>query len=614
MTLFDIALKNIRRNLKSYGLYIASTIFSIIIYFTFVTLRYSDNIRELEGSSRQVSGIMSGSAFVLMIFVAIFIAYSNVFFMKKRKKEVALYSLLGVRKRSIGRMLFFENMVIGLFSLLVGIGLGFLISQLLLALLMNLMGLNMTLDFAFSLSAVMNTAIVFLIIFLVTSLQGYRVIYRFKLIDLFHAEKKAEMLPKARVVSTILGLLALGGGYWLALEDITTSQAWRILGLAIPLVIIGLTILGSYLIFRSVLVSFLHFFKKRKSLAWKGLNLMTVSQLLYRIRANARTLTIIATLSATTITAGGAVFGIYYNADRDVQAYTPFTFMWKGEAQEIDSSDVTFEASIQTKETRVTQDDIEMAYTLLDYTTFTTLAEQLGWETIEEPAEDELLLVNAIYDERWSPRVDDVALNGNSFSVSEHVTEAILNVSLVGPNVLVLADQQYDSIDAEEEVYQVVDMENYRDHLELSQALSAETENFTSATEDYHYAIETSGALLFVGSFLGLVFLVATGSVIYFKIMIEAEEDKGTYSILHNIGIPKKEMKRSIHYQVGLIFMAPLLLGLLHGAIALFAFSNMLQLNLWIPVLLWMMAYTCIYIIYYFVTVRSFKHTVLHKL
>lgn len=109
MTLFDLALKNIRRNMKSYSLYIGSTVFSILIYFTFATLKYSEDISGMAKTSKQIQGVMGASAFVLMIFVAIFIMYSNSFFMKKRKKEVALYSLLGVRKKSIGFLLFLKT-------------------------------------------------------------------------------------------------------------------------------------------------------------------------------------------------------------------------------------------------------------------------------------------------------------------------------------------------------------------------------------------------------------------------------------------------------------------------------------------------------------------------
>lgn len=149
MTLFELALKNIRRNMKSYSLYIGSTVFSILIYFTFATLKYSEDISGMAETSKQIKGIMGASAFVLMIFVAIFILYSNSFFMKKRKKEVALYSLLGVRKKSIGFLLFFENMVIGLVSLGIGVVLGFLLSRMLLTILLKLMGLDIVAGFAF---------------------------------------------------------------------------------------------------------------------------------------------------------------------------------------------------------------------------------------------------------------------------------------------------------------------------------------------------------------------------------------------------------------------------------------------------------------------------------
>ncbi|MBS4189870.1 ABC transporter permease [Bacillus sp. FJAT-49705] len=610
MTLFDLALKNIRRNMKSYSLYIGSTIFSIIIYFTFVTLKYSEDISALAETSKQISGIMSASAFILMIFVAIFIAYSNSFFMKKRKKEVALYSLLGVRKRSIGFMLFFENMVIGLLSLVVGVALGFLLSRALLTILMKLMGLDIVIGFAFSMDAVTNTLIVFFIIFLFTSMQGYRVIYQFKLIDLFHAEKKGEELPKARIISAILGVVTLAAAYWLALQDLTTSSIWRMLSLAMPIVIIALTVIGSALIFNSVLVYVLSVMKRNKRWAWKGLNLMTSSQLLYRIRGNAKTLTIIATLSATTITAGGAVFGLYYNADKNVQAYTPYTFMWEGAPQEINPSIVEHAETIHSKTVRIEQGTYEMEYAVINQSTFEKLTRNLDWSNIQVAKDGEVLLIDAFYDERWSQKIDSVMIDGAEYAVAKLYDKAVFNTFTVGASALVVTDQLYSEITANEKTYQAVQVKDYKNQLALSEELAAKTENFSSATEEYKGSIEASGALLFVGSFLGLVFLVATGSIIFFKMMTEAEEDKGKYAVLYKIGVSKREMKRTIRSQVGMIFAAPLGLGLLHGAVALTAFSNLLMMNLLMPVLIWMLAYTLIYTIYYLITVRGFNKTV----
>ncbi|MBO0994413.1 FtsX-like permease family protein [Bacillus sp. SD088] len=617
MTLFELAAKNIKRNIKHYALYIGATVFSIIIYFTFATLKYSDNISGLAETSRQTKSIMSASAFVLMIFVAIFILYSNTFFMKKRKKEVALYSLLGVRKRTIGFLLFFENMMIGIISLVIGVVLGFFLSQLLLQILLKLMGMEMTLGLTISASAILNTVGVFFAIFLVTSLLGYRVIYQFKLIDLFQAAKKGEEQPKAQIIAVLTGVLALILAYWIALQDFVTSEVWRVLGIATPLVVIALTIIGSYLLFNSVFVYVLNKMKKREIWAWKGLNLMTASQLLYRIRGNAKTLTIIATLSATTITAGGAVFGMYYNTDKNIEAYAPFSFMWQGPQYEIQDESVEANIEFETKNIRVPGEEMDKEYYIIDQSTFTQLAKALEWDDIEQihQKQTEALLIEPFYDERWSVKTEEVALGDDQYQIQKMYPKSIFNVEVLPGSVLVLGDEQYQALAGGATKFHAVQLDNYKKHADLSKQLasSLDTENFSSALRDYQESLKASGSQLFVGSFLGLVFLLATGSIIFFKMMTEAEEDKSKYEILYKIGVSKQEMKRTIRYQMGLVFIAPLSLGIMHGAVALTAFSNLLHMNLWEPVLWWMLAYTFVYIIYYFITVQGFYRTTIQE-
>ncbi|GEN84450.1 ABC transporter permease [Sporosarcina luteola] len=607
MTLFDLAVKNIRRNMKSYSLYIGSTVFSILIYFTFATLKYSNDISGAAATSKQIQGVMGAAAFVLMIFVAIFILYSNSFFMKKRKKEVALYSLLGVRKRSIGCLLFFENMVIGLLSLIIGVVLGFLLSRALLSILLKLMGLDVVAGFTFSTGALINTVIVFFIIFLVTSLMGYRVIYRFKLIDLFHAEKKGEEVPKARIVTVFLGVLALAAAYVIALQDLMDSQVWQALGLATPIIIIALTVIGSYLLFHSVLVYVLSALKRNPRWAWKGLHMMTASQLLYRIRGNAKTLTIITVLSATTITSGGAVFGVYYNAEKNVEMYMPYTFMWEGDQQTIDPAIIESEVSFNSKMIRVPLASYEMEYAVIDESTYQTLAKNLEWPEVQKLQKGEVFAIDAYFDERWSDKLESVNINDTDYKVAKFFDQALFNVGTLGANAIVVPDQLYEEMDSDEKLLQAVNVIDYKKQREVSDKLAASTENFSSATADYNSSIESLGALLFIGSFLGLVFLVATGSIIFFKMMTEAEEDKAKYAILHKIGVSNKDMKRTIRGQVGVIFIAPLLLGLLHGGVALTAVSNLLMMDFLVPVVIWMVAYTLIYAIYYIATVYNFN-------
>lgn len=597
--------------MKNYSLYIGSTIFSIIIYFTFATLKHSENISSMSETSNQLKGVMSASAFVLMIFVALFIFYSNSFFMKKRKKEVALYSLLGVRKQSIGLLLFFENLVIGLFSLIIGVLFGFLLSRVLLALLLKLMGLSIVTSFTFSTEAFVETSIVFIVIFFITSLMGYRMIYQFKLIDLFVADKQGEVLPKANLITASLGILSLAAGYFIALQPIVDSSIWQVFGLMTPMIIIGLTILGSYLLFNSVLVYILTRLKNNPHWAWRGLHMMTASQLLYRIKGNAKTLTIITVLSATTITAGGAVFGVYYNAEKDVQQFAPYTFMWQGDEQTIDSEQIQSQTSFKSKTVRIEHDTYEKEYTVINEQAFRDLTNNLDWEQARSLKSDEIFMIDVLFNEQWDEKLSHITINDEDYTVAHFYTDALFNIETLGGSAIVMANDPYDQLDADEKLIQAVQMDDFKNQLEISDELAATTEDFSSATANYKKAIESSGTLLFVGSFLGLVFLVATGSIIFFKMLTEAEEDKEKYNILRKLGVTNKDMRKTVREQIGVVFAVPLLLGLSHGTVALIATSNLLMMDFLIPVIIWMEAYTAIYAIYFFVTVFNFNKTIL---
>lgn len=617
MTLFDLVAKNIRRNIKHYGLYIGATVFSIIIYFTFVTLKYSEDISSLIDTSTMIRSLMSASAFILMIFAMIFVLYSNTFFLKKRKKEMGLYSLLGLKKSKIGFMIFFENMMIGIISLVIGMGLGFFLSQLFLKTLFKLMGIQAGLEFAFSGQAVVETIIVFLVIFLITSLMGSRIIYQFKLVDLFQAANKGEEQPNTNVIKVLIGILSLVVAYWIALQDLTTSEVWRRLGVSTPLLIIGLTIIGSYFLFNNVLVYLLNKMKKNKGWAWKDLNLMTASQLLYRIRGNAKTLTIIAILSATTITAGGAVFGMYYTTSSTVEEYAPFAFMWEGSQDEIPQEFVESSINFEVKTVRIHGEKVDVEYNIINQSTFELLAQTLRWEDIKQidNKESEALLIEPFYDERWSEEKEEIQVDDNWYQINKTYTQPIFNVEILPGSVLVINDEQFEDLNQESIKYNVIQLDDYKKHPNLTEVLAAEIgiENFSSVYMDYQESLKNSGAILFVGSFLGLVFLLATGSIIFFKMLTEAEEDKSKYSILYKIGVSKGAMKRTIRHQMGLVFIAPLLLGLMHGAVALLAFSNLLNMNLLKPVLLWMLAYTLVYIVYYFITVKGFYQAIIEE-
>ncbi|WP_106769268.1 FtsX-like permease family protein [Paenibacillus faecalis] len=633
MTLFSIARKNIVKNFTHYFLYFASMIFSIVIYFTFVSLKYDTTIQAASESSTKISSVFSAAAVVLIVFVAIFIWYSNSFFTRKRKKEVGLYCLLGVRKKQIGRMLFYENFLMGVMALLIGLIFGSVLSRLFAALLMKVMGYDVIANFSIAPQAVIDTVIVFMLITLVTSFQGYRLIYRFKLIELFHADQMGEQEPKASWVTAVLSIFLIGTGYWLAMQDLLHSNVWKTLGYMVtPLLILLTVIVGTYLLFSTLTVVLLKMSKRNKKRYYSGVRIIGTSQLLYRMRGNARTLTIIAVLSATTLTAVGTAYSFYYSNRSNALEATPNSMMFIS-----DSSSTTRkvdETIAKSKEHKllyhvsvpVVEADAELTglgemyagelqtFTILSNQDFNKLTKaQNRKETLELKA-DEAAVLDPYYMEGLSPEYVGSTLTLEQDKLQESITfKAMKTYSVLNQHTayftIVVSDELYAKLASEPRTFEIYGITN-QDEAKLLTGevykLLPETSRFTSFYDAFAGGMETTGLMIFMGGFLGLVFLAATGSIIYFKQLTEANSDKGRYEILNKIGLNKKEIRKTISKQVLFIFALPLIAGIVHCSVALYALSNLLNMNLVVPVLICMGVYTFIYLLYYVITVNAY--------
>jgi putative ABC transport system permease protein len=640
MSLFSIARKNMRKNFKNYFLYFTSLIFSIVIYFTFISLKYDKTIQATSDSSPKISSAFSGASVILIIFVAVFIWYSNTFFTRKRKKEVGLYALLGVRKKQIGRMLFYENFIMGIGALFVGIILGAVLSRFFVSLLMSVMGYEVLGNFEISFSAVINTVTVFLIITLIASFQGYRLVYRFQLIELFRADQEGEKEPKASLFIALLSLILIGIGYWLALQNLLQSEVWKTIGFMVtPLVILITVILGSYLLFNTFSLYVLKLVKKNKSYAWRGSNLIGVSQLLYRIKGNARMLTIIAILSATTLTAVGTAYSFYYNNKSNVEINDPNSMMFRDEDEskakivqdliyQNKDHKVVYHKQISTLELKGDITNLKdklpfntMIYTVISSKDFNELAKEQKRKDRLSLKGDEAAVLEPAYFEGISPKYvgSTVSFKGNE--QTREITFAklkkynVLNTYTAGATVVV-SDDMFAQLAKNEkqvnmEVYEITDEEHAKQLTESINAVLADRAQFSSFYEDYASGLEAAGLMIFMGGFLGLVFLAATGSIIYFKQLAEANADQSRYVILYKIGVDKRQIKKTIAKQQAFIFTLPLIVGIAHCSIALTALSKLLQTNLVVPVLICISAYAFMYVLYYILTVNSYYKIVM---
>ncbi|PFW56150.1 ABC transporter permease [Bacillus cereus] len=632
MSLYSIALRNIKRNFKDYFIYFASMIFSIVIYFTFKSLQYNSQVGE---AGDRVSNGFQLASVMLIIFVAIFIIYSNGFFTRKRKKEIGLYSLLGIRKKEIGKMLFYENMLMGLLSLVIGIAMGSLLSKGFLKLLVNMMELNVNVHFEVPIGAVIDTAVIFCFLILYTSFKGYRVIYQFKLIELFRADNEGEVMPKDSKIMAIISLLLIGSGYFLSVTAIKNASSDNFMPLA--LYILLATVLGTYLLFMFFTVFVLKRVRSKKSSFYNGMKMVTTSQLLYRITGNAKSLATIAVLSAVTLTAVGTSVTMYYNTYTQAKKYKPISYSYEKKDMELDlkvneilkeeKNEVIHQYELETvKVIGEYGDDISNKDGLHSRTTeiiaqssFNKIAKYLNEETLSLK-KNELYAFDGMYSE--GKRDSGVYKNRKATFPIEEVAPVQVkdvqaqNITNLYELLVVVPDEVYEQAKKTIGSHTVknIDVKDERNSKVLTEKLKkiipeedAEgKEQFSDFYTIFRDGIEVSGLMMFSGMFLGLVFLLATGSIIYFKQLTEAHADRERYIVLRKLGVTKKEMKKAIARQMRFIFFIPLVVGILHSLFALKGLATVLPYEIAVPLLISIGVYSVIYIGYYFLTVRSY--------
>lgn len=634
MTLFNIAVKNIKRNFYNYFLYFVSMIFSIIIYYTFTSIQYNPEVlKALTGTGLKVTAMSSSfkaSAIVIALFSAIFIWYSSSFFTRRRKKELGLYSMMGVKKKQIGRMLFYENIAMGALALFIGIFIGSLLSKLFIMLLLKLMGFVVKVKFAIIPKAIFDTAITFAVIFLISSIHSYTIIYRFKLVELFNAEKSGEREPKASAILAILSILLIGSGYFVYFKGLLIIKNFLI----VILLTLILTVAGTYLLFSSLVVFIIKLSKLNRRRYYKGINMIGTSQLLYRIKSQSRTLATIAVLSASTLTALSVISSIYYDLTLTVKNDYPFTYSYISNDRNIDKSfcDIIskypenkilnqVEAEIIRLDGKYPYQEGKGTIFIIPESKYNEVAKLTGKESITLNNPEDSVLFDQWFREKFSKSyagkdaVIYIGSNEKNIKITKHLAGTMFNRGMFN-NILVVKDSIYEKAYIKGTLNRINSfitdnkMDSGKLDNELTKFMEGKEVKFSSYYTMYIEQLRINGLVIFIGSFLGLVFLSATGSIIFFKQLSEANDDKQRYRILRNIGVSKKEIRGSISKQMLFVFLLPLAIGAIHSIVAIILLSAMLERYLIVPVCITIALYTLIYLVYYILTVNSYNKIV----
>lgn len=623
--LFTIAKKNVKNNFQNYFIYFASIVFNVLIYFTFESIRFNKQIESfLEGDPRILS-VFKGASFIIAVFSVVFMMYSSSFFIKKRKKEVGLYSLLGLKKRQIGSLLFYENIVTGSLALLIGILLGSLLTKLFIMILVRFIGINTVVVFSISFKAVLNTLVVFGVLFLLVSINAYTIIYRFKLIDLFKAENKKETEQKSTVILAALSVLLFVLEIYAAMTVTDSPTFMR----NTPIIFIS-SIAGTFLFFRSFLIFVIKALKNKKNIYYKGSNLISISHTLFRIKSNSRSLSIIALLNAVTITSIGYGYSFNYNFQKIDKLSTPFSYCYMSNDISLDKK---IEALIEkhpenkllaSKEVELIKVNANLSEVSKNENSIYLISQSKAEELIKfrdlkdnlrlsSPSEGIILKYGDESENKFKGKTIGSSVSGltDPIKVIDRKNYDPMNAMYDNKPILMVQDEVYNKYYNKDNIVMIKGyiVQNQRNSTPLTKDI------VRIIPENLHFSYESQnlGVLIFasmisfIGIFVGLVFLCATGSIIYFKQLTEANDDKKRYDVLEKIGIGNYEIKNSIRKQVFTAFASPLVIGMFHCLVAFAFFSSVLNgMDILMPATVTIVFYILTYAIYYFLTVNSY--------
>lgn len=645
MILLNLALKNVKQNMSQYLLYFLSTISCIVIYFIFASLKYAPTTMMKSESSLKIYAAISSVSFVIIVFVALFIWMTNTFFVRSRKKEIGIYTFCGMKPSHVSLLLFIENIVIGAISIAIGLLLGILLSRLANMLLIQMMGLSTFVEFYIAPKAVIETLVSFSLIFLFTSLTSAVMVYRFKIIELIQAAKSEEKIPKHSAFKAWLGVILIALGY------LDSQLIPLIPGLILVTMLstLAITITGTYFFFSSFTLYWLKRRRKKESHILSGTNILSTNHLMFRITQNARAMATIAVLAATTITALGTSLTLAEEMSQMSLAYVPYHYQVFTDEKNTDDLDTLMEESLPkmpfkvlaqsrqiliggkpTVETNLT--DYNKKYFEASeflYISSQQLLDSAAMSEAKIPANLEKAIKNLKDDEAifLTNRLDSFSMAGwNSNS----------QMTLTQDSVSLVIKQQYPDQWYPEGLFKHMVIVTPRAHASLSNAAQSQTalyllnvdkpketlaldkvfENLSKEEKEnmHFYSSEAlkqalnadRGLNLFIAIFVCLIFVLASGSVIYFKQLTDAVGEVQKYETLFKLGIQPEEVKQTLSKQLLFMFGMPYLIATLHSAFALTSLSKLMMMPLWHIGLIACVAYLLLYGLFYVATKRSY--------
>lgn len=658
-----LAVGNIKNNRRFYLPFLFTAALTVVCFF----IMSSIGVNQTLPGGNTVQIVMHMGVIIVGLFSVIFLYYTNSFLIKRRKKELGLYNILGLEKRHIAAVLTLETVLSALLSIGSGLIIGVLLDRLMFLVLRNLLAFDVTMTYAFHWQSVTWTVIVFAAIFLLLLLANLVQVGRAKPIELLRGGEVGEKEPRVKWPLVVIGLLALGSGYYIA---VTTESVIAALGLFFVAVV--LVIIGTYCLFLAGSIAVLKVMKRNKGYYYKVRHFVSVSGMLYRMKQNAVGLANICILStmvlvtvSTTVSLYGGVTDIlecrfpydleahFYNAAEPVKEYVRTALNEEVEAAGLEVTETTdYEtltiALVMDGNTLIADNSSEnysqgayiQIFTREGYAAVTGYqAGELGEHEVAVYVQDGMLpesfnLMGEDYTvKEWmtvAPEDGELAgFLGNTFYIvvrDDVVLERIYQAQLAanGENYYASSmDWEFSVNLSGTEVQKAALADRFQarfetDQLTLNDGSSYPIEWVSTVRQDnISDAYSLYGSFLFLGILLGLLFLMATVLIIYYKQIIEGYDDRARYQIMRQVGMDKKLISSSVRSQVLTMFLLPLGMAAVHLCFAFPLLTRVLKALMLdnVSVFFWctlitFAAFVVVYVLVYAITARVYYRTV----
>lgn len=649
-----LAISNLIKNRSLYYPFALATIVATAILYSFVSLAYSPNLEASYGGSAARMTLQFGIS-VIQIAVLILITYANSFVMKNRSKELGLYSILGMEKRHLLLMTFFEMLYFFLVTVGLGIGLGLLLDKLLFAVLLKFMGMKVVIASTFQWSNIFTVLASLGVAFaLILFLNSTRLL-RYSSLHLMREKKAGEKKGRFLGLQTLVGLGLLAGAYYIALT--VEKPVAAILNFFIAVLMV---VLATYLLFNAGTITLLQFLKKRKKYYYKTQNFISVSNLISRMRKNATGLATISILSTMLLVTLVGSINIYVGGKDYLTTLYPKDYNIMVTSAKTDKNAAILQAVKEIARgkglTDAKYEDYSYQFSMISKINGNqlTIAETTDGLSVKETQKmiAPFLVISRQEYEKMTGKTVDLAdnealvyaknlqinqkqaltINGKLWNIKEHLTTDFAHGKIVNPSGMVSQKNMYMVVNNPSQVglksfytyYIGIQSSNKQVDLQESifNALQQQGQESGNISLSERYRIEKDyqgviGTLLFIGIFLSTIFLLGTVLVIYYKQISEGYEDREGFIVLQKVGLDEKQTKATIRKQIITVFFLPLIFAFLHIAVAF----HMLQLIVAllgatnVPLLIQTTIATCgvfllVYILVFVMTSRSYQKIV----